>query len=213
MKKFFLSLTVFTIFIFPTICSAGIFDYPTMAIIPFGKKASVSPDLTLEDATVAGNEIFTELMSQAPEKFNLLEREYTGQALQEIGFGMSGAVDMATAAQAGKMLGAQYLLVGSVDGLAVVKKSGEVIGIGSKSYKVVARISARVIETETARVVLAARGIGESTHTLVKAPLRIIRIGSDSVDQEQVSKAIQKSAQDLVKNLLANMDRKKGIEK
>ena len=32
----------------PAVCFAGLNDYPTLAIMPFGRKASISPELTLQ---------------------------------------------------------------------------------------------------------------------------------------------------------------------
>ena len=61
-----------------------------------------------------------------------------------------------------------------------------------------AHVSARCIEVETGRVWLAGRGDGRATNTQMNAPLRIIRIGTDRVDFEQVHKALEDAADSLV---------------
>ena len=139
-------------------------------------------------------------------KFDLLDREYlqeilNEQTLQEL---------LANSAQASAFEGAEYILVGSIDGLSTKKRVGEVFGFGSNSYTVVARLSARMIDVETSRVVLTGRAVAESKIKLTKAPLRIIRIGNNEVNEELVSDALEKAAVALVDNLMAHMQYGRG---
>lgn len=83
-------------------------------------------------------------------KFDPLDRTQIERLLEEIKFNHTALVDPATAAQYGKMVGAQYLVLGTVTGLS--NKGGEMI----------AHISLRMIEVETARIYLAGRGSGSS---------------------------------------------------
>ena len=146
--------------------------------------------------------------------FDVIERERLDAVCDELSLGMSGLIDPATAAQAGHMLGAQYVLCGSLNGLSTRNNNAEVIGIGNKNAQVYAHISMRIIEVETGRVVLAARGDGRATNTLTHAPLRIIHIGTAGFDQEQVYDAIEKAAMDGVngkRGLITTMEgRRKG---
>ena len=96
------------------------------------------------------------------------------------------------------MLGAQYILIGSLNGLSTRQNGAEIVGIGNKNAQVYAHISMRVVEVETGRVVLASRGDGRATNTLTHAPLRIIHIGTAGFDQEQVYDAIEKATMDAV---------------
>ena len=83
-------------------------------------------------------------------KFDPLDRTQIEKLLEEIKFNHTALVDPATAAQYGKMVGAQYLVLGTVTGLS--NKGGEMI----------AHLSLRMIEVETARIYLAGRGSGSS---------------------------------------------------
>ena len=198
-KKQGILLLIFAVFALcqlPSVCFAGLSDYPTLAIIPFDKKASVSPELTLKDVTIANEIAYDELVNSG--YFDVVERERLDAVCDELSLGMSGIVDPATAVQAGKLLGAQYILCGSLNGLSTRRNSGEIIGIGNKNAQVYAHISMRVIEVETGRVVLASRGDGRATNTLTHAPLRIIHVGTEGFDQEQVYDAIEKAAVDAV---------------
>ncbi|MGM9580020.1 MAG: CsgG/HfaB family protein [Anaerovibrio sp.] len=180
----------------PAVCFAGLNDYPTLAIIPFGKKASISPELTLHDVTIANEIVYDELVNSG--YFNVVERERLDAVCDEMSFDMSGLVDQGSAARVGKMLGAQYILIGSLNGLSTRRSDAEIVGIGNKNAQVYAHISMRVVEVETGSVVLTGRGNGRATNTLTHAPLRIIHIGNIGFDQEQVYDAIEKATMDAV---------------
>ena len=72
------------------------------------------------------------------------------KVLDSIKFDHSGLVDPATAAQYGKMLGAQYLVLGTIT------------GISTKGNETIAHLSLRMIEVERAVIFLAGRGSGKS---------------------------------------------------
>ncbi len=202
-RKIFLAIFALLIML-PEICAAGILDYPRTAVIPFTKKAAVSPDINWDDQINVTAVVYDELFQTG--KFDLLDREYlqdilNEQVLQEL---------MSKPAESTYLEGAEYLVVGSIDGLSTKKRVGEVFGFGSNRYTVVARLSARVIDVETSRVVLTGRAVAESTIKLTKAPFRIIRIGSHDVNEELVSDALDKAAVALVDNLMAHMKYARG---
>ena len=203
MRKIFLAI-VALILIVPEICAASIYDYPRVAVIPFTKKAAVSPDINFDDQMNMTGAIYDELFQTG--RFDLLDREYLQEIVDEQMIQMQMG-NPATMVQTFNLEGAQYLLVGSIDGLSSKKRVGEVLGFGSNSYTVVARLSARIIDVETSRVVLTARSVAESTVRLTKAPLRIIRIGGNEINADQVADALDKAAVVLVDNLIRNMDR------
>ncbi|MBR1579207.1 MAG: hypothetical protein IJ668_01715 [Selenomonadaceae bacterium] len=202
-KKIFSILLSTMLLLVPMICSAS----DTVAVIPFHKKASVSAELTLDDEDYAA-ELVNEYLTNA-NRFDIVDREYLKETLDEQDLAMSGFVDPSTASNIGMLVGAKYIVVGSITGLSSVNKVGKVAGVGGKSFKVVAHLSARMIEVESGRVLTAANGIGTSTAHLVEAPFRLIRIGEAEVSQEQVYDAIDKAAADLVKKMLVNLDNRR----
>ena len=202
-KKCFVSLIAAMFMLMPIICSAN----PTVAVIPFHKKAAVSAELSIEDEDYAA-ELVNEYLTNA-NRFDIVDREYLKETLDEQDLSMSGAVDPSTAANIGNIVGAKYIVVGSINGLSTVNKVGKVAGVGGKSFKVVAHLSARIIEVETSRVLVAATGTGTSTAHLVEAPFRLIRIGETEVSQEQVYDAIDKAAANLVDKMIRNLDNRR----
>ncbi|MBP5200870.1 MAG: hypothetical protein J6Z82_09525 [Schwartzia sp.] len=171
-------------------------ERPVVAVIPFTLKATVPRDVTLEDASIVSDYVYDALVNS--DKFDVVEREHLKEILKEQALGHSGPVDERTAAEFGRLVGAQYIICGNITGIATRKSTGEIVGIGVSQAKVYAHVSARCIEVETGRVWLAGRGDGRATNTQMNAPLRIIRIGTDKVDFEQVHKALEDAADRLV---------------
>jgi curli biogenesis system outer membrane secretion channel CsgG len=171
-------------------------ERPVVAVIPFGVKAAVSRDITLEDATIVSDYVYDALVNS--DSFDVVERERLKEILSEQALGHSGPVNESTAAEFGRLIGAKYIICGSITGLSTRKTTGELVGIGVSQSKVYAHVSARCIDVETGRIWLAGRGDGRATNTQLNAPLRIIRIGTDKVDFEQVHKALEDAADSLV---------------
>jgi len=71
------------------------------------------------------------------ERFTVLDRQYVGQMLKEIRLGMTGLGDPNTAARIGNFSGARYQLVGRIELIAKRR----------------IRVSARLLETETSKLV------------------------------------------------------------
>lgn len=203
-RKILTAIIAIIITALPEICAAGIYDYPRAAVIPFTKKAAVSPDLNWDDQINVTGVIYDELFNTG--KFDLLDREYLQEIVDEQMIQMQMA-NPASMVQTFNLEGAEYLLVGSIDGLSSKKRVGEIFGFGSNSYTVVARLSCRMIEVETSRVVLTARAVAESKVHLTKAPLRIIRIGANEINGDLVADALDKAAVKLVDTLIYNMQR------
>ncbi len=90
-------------------------ETPTIAVldfeaIPAGDKDQLSVAATLTE-TMA-----TELL--ATKAFRIIERRHIAKVMKELALGQTGAVDEQNAAKVGQLLGAKFLLVGSVSRVA-----------------------------------------------------------------------------------------------
>ena len=185
------------------ICAAGTNVFAAssgamrLGILPVTKASSVSANLTFEDMEIATSAIYAGL-SNCPD-FELLSRTDVDKVVQEHELTATGLVDDSTAPAFGKMLGAEYLLITDITGLTNNKK-------GKNNYVVTARMAARIVEVETGRMVLAATS---SATSKVKVTGSLVRVGTNSFSPELADEALEKAANDLVKNLLANLDAKK----
>lgn len=150
MRKFWVCLCLLVSLAIPSACSAGLSDYPTVAVIPFVNQVTTR-NLSEGDLESVRSIVDTGLVQSG--YFSMVERARVDALLGEIEFGMSGLVDPGTAAKFGKMLGAQYVVIGSITGFGADPKHR-----GNHMVKV----SARMVEVETARIALAGRGTGSA---------------------------------------------------
>jgi len=120
-----------------------------VAVVPFDNQSARQGSDSLDNALeTARSNIEIDIVQTG--RFDPLDRTQLQKLLDEIKFNQTALVDPATAAQYGKMVGAQYLVLGTVTGLS---KQGS---------DMVAHLTLRMIEVETARIFLAGRGSGKS---------------------------------------------------
>ena len=186
----------------------------------------------MTDAGVASDYVLDALLDS--DRFSIIEREQMQAIMSEHHLNLTGMVDSATAVQIGRLTGVKYILYGSVVGCSLKEKTigydnNTIGGIGNNQHTVIANVVARFIDVETGRIVLAARGKGESTSTYNEIKWKklntsydnysdtdgtnsfghTVKFGTKEVSQEQVHNAIAKAADDLVygkMGILAKMD-------
>ena len=189
-------------------------SHPTVGILPLENRGLVSEGWDREEMGAAVEYVYTDLQDSG--RFKLLDRTRQRALTDEYAHDMSGLVDEDTAPAIGNQYGAQYLLMGSIIGVTTRRSETTVVGAGTKRAQVTATVSLRLVDTETGEVVLAATGRSRKNNTLVKAPLGLIRIGTEQVDKEQVNEALEDAIHEAVdgpRGLLARMDGRVGAKK
>ena len=109
-------------------------------------------------------------------RFVVTEREQLATVLREQDLGRSGRVDPASAARAGRVLGAQALALGSVTEFGVEQSGGGgvLFGVlGGRAETVTARVTVdvRVVDAVTAEIVAIGVGTAEASQTDVRIDL------------------------------------------
>lgn len=102
----------------------------------------------------AADVFVTDLMNTG--KFTLIEREKVDAILAEQALGASGAVTTQTAAKVGKLLGVDLILTGSVSQFSVDTTKAGFRGIGGSITKGKVVLQARLVNTTTGEIVVAA---------------------------------------------------------
>lgn len=153
LKKFFGILCLLMSIVLPINYSEAA---PTVAVIPFDNQSARQNTGSLE-TVFNGVRDNVEIDIVQTGKFDSLDRTQIQKLLDEIKFNHTALVDPATAAQYGKMIGAQYLVLGTVTGLS------------TKGKEMIVHLSLRMIEVETARIFLAGRGSGKSKGDIQEA--------------------------------------------
>ena len=150
-------------------------DKPRIAVIEFKNKAD--NQWWYSGGGAAAQDVFvTELVKSG--RFRVIEREMLDALLAEKNLSLSGDVDPSTAVRAGKLLGVDYILTGSVTEYGSTHSSVDTpsgsaggrwvpgVSVGKNSF--VAAMNARLIETETGEIVWADEGRGEEGNSRVR---------------------------------------------
>ena len=96
-------------------------------------------------------------------RFEVVERNKIDKVFQEQNFGMSGMVDDATAAEVGKILGAEYVVFGSIT--SATRK--DIDKFGYILIRIEVGIDVRAVNTSTGKILLSEAAIGVSESKLV----------------------------------------------
>lgn len=148
----------------------------------------------------AADELTSQLVRSG--KFTVLERAQIQKILDEQAAGQSGAIDPATAAQIGKVLGAQVVLLGSITQFSVDQKSGG-IGRFSASYaEAESMLDVRIVNVNTAEIIAIAEGQGKKRFGGASYDnINLERSFDAGVAQEALRPAVEKAIDELVGQL------------
>lgn len=128
-------------------------------------------------------QIMTEQLTDALYKSGratVVERNQLGNALREIGFDMTGAVDPNTAVQAGRMIGAEYSLIGKVTMASVNVNHNAQLAVGflgalggavANLAQGHVAVNIRLINNETGELVKSVDAEGHETGKTAEAAL------------------------------------------
>lgn len=108
----------------------------------------------------AADELTTQLVKTG--EFTVVERARFDAILAEQHAGVSGAIDPATAARVGKVLGVQAVVLGSITKFTVEQRSGGIGRLSASYTEAESMLDLRVVDTNTAEVLVVAEGGGKT---------------------------------------------------
>jgi len=171
-----------------------------IAIWEFENHAETSWWFHNDMGPAARNTIDTEFSENKllSDKFSVVERDKLNLVMKEQGLAQSGAVDPASAAKVGKILGVKYIVLGGIDKFNIDKTGGGAFGVGGNVVQAKATINLRMIDSTTAE-----RVFSLSAEDQVKKGGGFIKGASLSKESEWgiASEAIQKAAKSVVAKL------------
>lgn len=132
-----------------------------VGVVKFENKASYAKRYRVGKAIV--DIVTTELAKTGA--FILVERDQLDEVLKEQALGQSGAIDPATAAQAGRILGLQAMIIGTISEFGVHTQHTDAFIAKSKSQKARAVVDVRLVDTTTGEILYAGSGTGEAEDT------------------------------------------------
>ena len=106
----------------------------------------------------AADELTTQLFKT--NQFSIIERAQLDAILSEQDLGASGRVSAGTAAEIGRLLGAQLILTGSITQFSIERVSGGFRSLGASYSKAETILDVRLVDTNTGEIILAENGEG-----------------------------------------------------
>jgi len=148
--------------------------------------------------------------------FIVIEREQLKKILEEQGLGGTGIVDPTTAAKVGKVLGVRFLVMGKVTEFSLNESStgvGSLLSLfGSKNQQLntldaknrtaKVAIDARLVNTETAEIAMAEKGVGEESASNVSMSGQ--NFGMTEFRESILGKATEKAIASLIQKVVAS---------
>jgi curli biogenesis system outer membrane secretion channel CsgG len=167
------------------VCSSGVFAQDTrkrVAVMNFDYSTVQSSVAAIFGTNADIGKGIADLMVERlvnSGKYRVIERKQLDKILAEQNFSNSDRVDATTAAKIGRVLGVDVIIMGSITQFGrddrqqnfgggvlrgVTGKYG-LGGVGTKSSKAVVGLSARLVSADTAEILAAVSGKGESTRS------------------------------------------------
>jgi curli biogenesis system outer membrane secretion channel CsgG len=164
-------------------------------------------------------EMLTTALTQQTQ-FVVLERSKVDQVLNEQNFGASGRVDPASAAQAGKVLGAQVLIFGDITeysehessmggGLNVLKAVTGQVGASISRVTAQVALDLRLVDASTGQVVSSVRGEGKASATGIAANFQTMdkNIGAGGSAQTPLGQASRSAIANAVAGIVQGIQK------
>lgn len=171
-----------------------------IGVVSFDNKAPYAQGRIGETAT---DILITELAKSG--KFIVVERDKMDKLLDEQKLGQTGAINPATAAKVGKILGLNAIVTGSVSQFGVKKEGKDFIISESKQQIVECTVDIRVVDAETGQVLLADSGKG----VVRKASGKFLGMGNQSkYDETLEGEALRAAIVKFVDNIISQVNKK-----
>jgi curli biogenesis system outer membrane secretion channel CsgG len=137
-------------------------------------------------------------------KYRVYERNRLKSIMKEQKLQMSGAVDMSTAVQIGKLVGAKYIITGAVTEYGVAKSGahgGGLFNLGKQRYE--STVDVRAVNVQTGEIVFADTGTG----TLKSTAVSVLGFGGgESYDEKKASESMRMAIDDVMSRIYIELD-------
>lgn len=163
-----------------------------IAVMPFtdGANSGYSQGV----CAYATNGLITELVKN--KNYEVVERTRMQNILAEQGIGLSGAMDSSTAVKVGKLLGADYVVFGSVDD-ASIKSSGFMF---VNQQSAIVKLSMRIIDNATGAILFSEKSSGKVSKLGGVLPVAVPVVGSVNYS-ESIDGSVAEAADEAVVKL------------
>ena len=137
-------------------------------------------------------------------KYRVYERNKLKSIMKEQKLQMSGAVDMSTAVQIGKLVGAKYIVTGAVTEFGVAKsgaQGGGYFSVGKQWYR--STVDVRAVSVQTGEIVFADSGSG----ALKSRAVKVLGFGGgESYDEKKASESMRMAIEDVMSRIYIELN-------
>ena len=137
-------------------------------------------------------------------KYKVYERDRLSALMKEQKLQMSGAVDMSTAVQIGKLVGAKFIITGAVTEFGVAKSGahgGGWFDVGKQHYR--STVDVRAVNVQTGEVVFADTGSG----ALKSSSVSVLGFGGgESYDEKKASESMRMAIDDVMSRIYIELN-------
>ena len=137
-------------------------------------------------------------------RYRVYERERLKSIMKEQKLQMSGAVDMSTAVQIGKLVGAKYIVTGAVTEFGVAKsgaRGGGYFSVGKKWYR--STVDVRAVSVQTGEIVFADSGSG----ALKSSAVSVLGFGGgESYDEKKATESMRMAIEDVMSRIYIELN-------
>lgn len=204
----------------PVVVNVPMAERPSLAIVAFDD-GSIKRETwwgTNWDVGSGLSDMLTTILLDK-NRFRLLERSLLDKALAEQDLSSSARVDPKTAVKAGKIIGADYLIMGKVtqfswntNGGAGLTHLGGIFGLGVSTTKAQVAVDVRIVDAETAEILGSYSGKGEESKSKVAighSGFGVIAIGSTDFLGTALGDATKRAITEWADNFCRAIDEKK----
>jgi curli biogenesis system outer membrane secretion channel CsgG len=187
---------------------------PPVAVMPFDRSESFGGVFwSINVGKSLGAMMTTELKTLG---FRVVNRKRMGDLLKEQDFGESGRVNRKTAPAVGKIIGAPYMIMGTVSEFGMQSKGGGMggilsgVGLGVKQNTARVKIDIELVNVETSETEEAIAGTGNESNLSVSLTVdwyKNVNFQQDEWWNSQLGKAARKACVDAAKKLVAKYNK------
>lgn len=147
----------------------------------------------------AAADVLTGMLTRT-QQFRVFERQQLAKVMDEQKLGGSGAVRADTAAQVGKLIGVQYVVLGTVVRYGQLQSSGNYVVYKQKRYEGNCTVEVRVVDTESGEIIYSEPGEGHAEREYTK----VLGAGeSGGYDETLAEDSLRAAISQMIDNLVA----------
>ena len=151
-------------------------------------KGTSEPSVDLLRAEMTTSEYVIQRLAEK-NNFLIIDKDLKSEELKNVD--ILGKIAPEDARKIGKILGVRYIIYGNVLDVSLANDAEAVVNLN----KIRAHIITKIMDVETGKILMAAKGEGESTSAFIgDDEIGFIVIGATKVSQTSVHNALQKAA-------------------